>query len=124
MTGEFTPPPAVLNPGQPFDVTFQGRFSKSEEDVGWPGVLLDVMGGEASADPKVGERLGFLKATIDGKQVDRAVFEANPKRQNPSDRFTFISPAAEVADRPLWRFVICGWNTPGFVIVYQYKLLK
>ncbi len=124
VVGTFTPPPPLLEPGKPFDVTFQGRFSKSEEDVGWPGVTLDVMGGESAADPKVKERLGFLKAAIDGKQVDRAVFEVNPKRQNPSDRFTFTAPTKEDADRPYWRFVIRGWNTPEFSVVYQYKLLR
>jgi hypothetical protein len=124
VTGSFTRPPTFLEPGKPFDVTFQGSFSQSEKDVGWPGVLLDVMGGEVSSDPKVGERLGFLKATIDGKEVPRAVFEVNPKRQNPSDRFTFTAPTTEDTERPYWRFVIRGWNTPGFVIAYQYKKLK
>lgn len=124
VTGQFTPPPALLDPGKPFDVTFQGSLSQSEKDIGWPGVLLDVMAGEAAADPKVKDRMGYIKATIEGKKVDRAVFEVNPKRQNPSDRFTFTAPAAEDAERPLWRFMIRGWNTPDFAIVYQYKWLK
>jgi hypothetical protein len=124
VIGSFTPPPTILEPGKPFDVTFQGSFSQSEKDVGWPGVVLDVMGGEASPDPKVKERVGFLAATLDGKQVPRAVFDVGPNRKTPSDRFTFTAPAAEDPERPLWRFMIRGWNTPKFGIVYQYKMLR
>lgn len=127
VTGTFTPPPALLDPGKPFDVTFQGSLSQSEKDIGWPGVLLQVLYAYVpeQADSKVKpEVYEGVNARFEGKIVEKVFWEVNPKRKTPTDTYTLLAPSAEKATLPVWRVVIRGWNTPEFSVVYQYKWLK
>jgi hypothetical protein len=127
VTGEVTPPPAVIEAGRKFDITFHGRLTKGEEDVGWPGVLLQVLykyvpeQADSKVKPEVYEG---VNATFEGKNVEKVFWEVNPKRPSPTDKYSFFAPSVEKPALPLWQVVIRGWNTPEFAIVYQYKMLK